>query len=153
VVNHGVTKALAFFAAGTAIARYNTRDMRIIRGLLGVAPIGATLLMLAALSLAGVPPFSIFVSELLVLRAGIGQGHWVATAIFLSMVVIIFAGLLHHAGAMAFGQAPAAVDREPEAWSPLVGMALLAAIMVLLGLTIPAMVDAPLRRATEIIVE
>ena len=76
VVNHGVTKALAFFAAGTAIARYGTRDMLAIRGLLAVAPIGATLLMLAALSLAGVPPFSIFVSELMVLRAGIGHGHW-----------------------------------------------------------------------------
>jgi hydrogenase-4 component F len=153
VVNHGVTKALAFFAAGTAIARYNTRDMRMIRGLLGVAPIGATLLMLAALSLAGVPPFSIFVSELMVLRAGIGQGHWTAIAIFLGMVVVIFAGLLHHAGAMAFGEAPAAVDREPEAWSPLVAMALLAALMVLLGLGIPASFDQPLQRATEIIIE
>src|SRR3990172_6545571 len=91
VVNHGVTKALAFFAAGTAIARYGSRDMRSIRGLFAVAPIGATLLMLAALSLAGVPPFSIFVSELMVLRAGIGGGHWVAIAIFLAMVVVIFA--------------------------------------------------------------
>src|SRR5450759_5418293 len=80
VVNHGVTKALAFFAAGKAIARYGSRDMRVIRGLLAVAPIGATLLMLAALSLAGMPPFSIFVSELMVLRAGIGHGHWVAVS-------------------------------------------------------------------------
>src|SRR3990167_2918834 len=102
VVNHGVTKALAFFAAGKAIARYGTRDMRVIRGLIAVAPIGATLLMLAALSLAGGPPFSIFVSELMVLRAGIDHGHWVAIAIFLAMVVVIFAGLLHHAGSMAF---------------------------------------------------
>jgi hydrogenase-4 component F len=152
VVNHGVTKALAFFAAGTAIARYGSRDMRVIRGLLRVAPIGATFLMLAALSLAGVPPFSIFVSELLVLRAGIGGGHWVAIAIFLAMVVVIFAGLLHHAGSMAFGEPTAAADREPEAWFPLLGMVLLAAIMLLLGLTIPATFDEPLRRATEIIV-
>jgi hydrogenase-4 component F len=140
-VNHGVTKALAFFAAGTAIARYGTRDMRLIRGLLTVAPVGATLLMLAALSLAGVPPFSIFVSELMVLRAGIGHGHWVAIAIFLAMVVVIFAGLLHHVGAMAFGRPTAAAGREPEAASPLIAMLLLAAIMVLLGLTIPAGVD------------
>jgi hydrogenase-4 component F len=153
VVNHGITKALAFFAAGTAIARYNTRDMRIIRGLLGVAPVGATLLMLAALSLAGVPPFSIFVSELLVLRAGIGQGHWVAIAIFLAMVIVIFAGLLHHAGAMAFGEPPATADRGPEAWSPLVGMVLLAAFMVVLGLGIPATFDERLQRATEIVSE
>jgi len=152
VVNHGITKALAFFASGTAIARYGTRDMRRIRGMLAVAPIGATLLMLAALSLAGVPPFSIFVSELMVLRAGIGHGHWVAIAIFLAMVVIIFAGLLHHAGAMVFGKPAAAAGREPEAWSPLLGMLLLAAIMILLGLTIPASFDGLLRRATEIVV-
>ena len=152
VVNHGITKALAFFAAGKAIARYGTRDMRVIRGLLTVAPVGATLLMLAALSLAGVPPFSIFVSELMVLRAGIGQGHWVAIAIFLAMVVIIFAGLLHHAGSMAFGEPTAAATREPESWSPLLGMMLLAGIMILLGLTIPAPLDGLLRRAMEIIV-
>jgi len=151
VVNHGATKALAFMAAGTAIARYGSRDMRVIRGLLGVAPIGATLLMLAALSLAGVPPFSIFVSELMVLRAGIGDGHWVAIAVFLAMVVVIFAGLLHHAGSMAFGETTAAAGREPEAWFPILGMVLLAAIMILLGLTIPASIDEPLRRATEII--
>jgi hydrogenase-4 component F len=153
VVNHGVTKALAFFAAGTAIARYGSRDMRVIRGLLAVAPVGATLLMLAALSLAGVPGFSIFVSELLALRAGIGDGHWMAVAIFLVMVAVIFAGLLHHAGSMAFGEPPAAASREPEAWSPLLGMILLAAIMILTGLTIPAPFDGLLRRATEIILD
>jgi hydrogenase-4 component F len=153
VVNHGITKALAFFAAGKAIARYGSRDMRVIRGLFTVAPIGATLLMLAALSLAGAPPFSIFMSELLVLRAGIGHGHWVAVAIFLAMVVVIFAGLLHHAGAMTFGEPTSAAGREPETWSPLLGMILLAAIMIVLGLTIPASFDRLLQRATEIIVD
>jgi len=153
VVNHGITKALAFFAAGKAIARYGSRDMRIIRGLLAVAPIGATLLMLAAISLAGMPPFSIFVSELMVLRAGIGDGHSVAIPVFLAMVVVIFAGLLHHVGAMAFGEPPAAASREPEAWFPLLGMMLLAAIMVVLGLSIPATFDGLLKRATEIVVD
>ena len=152
VVNHGITKALAFFAAGQAIARYGSRDMRVIRGLLTVAPVGATLVMLAALSLAGMPPFSIFVSELMVLRAGIGHGHWVAIAIFLAMVVVIFAGLLHHAGSMAFGEPSAAASREPETWSPLLGMMLLAGIMILLGLTIPASFDGLLRRATAEVV-
>ncbi len=151
VVNHGVTKALAFFGAGTAIARYGSRDMRAIRGMLAVAPIAATLLMLAALSLAGVPPFSIFVSELMVLRAGIGGGHWTAIAIFLAMVVVIFAGLLHHAGSMVFGRTSAGTGREPEARSPLLGMILLAGVMVLLGLTIPAGLDAILRRAAEVV--
>ncbi len=153
VVNHGITKALAFFTAGTAIARYGSRDMRAIGGLLAVAPVGATLLMLAALSLAGVPPFSIFVSELMVLRAGIGSGHWTVIGMFLAMIVVIFAGLLHHVGAMAFGPPSATASRDPEAWSPLLGMLLLATIMIVLGLTIPGSFDGVLRRAAEIIVD
>src|SRR5260370_4046378 len=96
--------------------------MRVSGGMLAVAPVAATLIMLAALSLAGTPPFSIFVSELLVLRAGIGQGHWVAIAIFLAMVVVIFAGLLHHVGAMAFGGPTAAAGRAGQARSPLWGV-------------------------------
>jgi formate hydrogenlyase subunit 3/multisubunit Na+/H+ antiporter MnhD subunit len=92
------------------------------------------------------------VSELLVLRAGIGGGHWVPIAIFLAMVVVIFAGLLHHVGAMAFGKPTPTASLEPESWSPLVGMTVLAAIMILLGLTLPASFDGVLRRATEIVV-
>jgi NADH:ubiquinone oxidoreductase subunit 2 (subunit N) len=86
-----------------------------------------------------------------VLRAGIGGGHWVVIGIFLVMVVVIFAGLLHHAGAMVFGE-PRGAGRKAEAWSPLAAMLLLAAIMVLLGLTIPVNFDVLLRRATEIVV-
>jgi hypothetical protein len=53
---------------------------------------------------------------------------------------------------MAYGKPTPAASREPEAWSPLLGMMLLAAIMVLLGLFLPASFDGMLRRATEIVV-
>jgi formate hydrogenlyase subunit 3/multisubunit Na+/H+ antiporter MnhD subunit len=91
------------------------------------------------------------VSELTVLRAGLGLDHWVASAIILTMVVVIFAGILHHVGAMTFGRPAAAASREAEAWSPLLAMALLAAIMILLGLTIPPAFDGLLRRATGVV--
>ncbi len=151
VVNHGVTKALVFLVAGDAIGRYGTRDMRVIKGYLGVAPFAATLLLMGAFSLAGTPPFSIFVSELVILRAGLAAGRYVLVAIFLLMVVIIFAGLILHVGQMAFGTAEATVDRQREARSPLLGMLVLSSVMVLLGLSIPAPLDRLLARATEIV--
>ncbi|HVO11501.1 MAG TPA: hydrogenase 4 subunit F [Vicinamibacteria bacterium] len=151
VVNHGVTKALVFFVAGDTISRYRTRNMHAIRGLIGIAPFAGTMLLCGAFSLAGVPPFSIFVSELLVVRAGLGGGHYLAVGVFLLMVAVIFAGLVHHAGAMAFGAAPAGADRSPSRLSPLVGMALLGAVMLLLGVFIPPGLDGLLRRATEIV--
>ncbi len=151
VINHGVTKALVFLVAGDAIGRYGTRDMRVMKGFLGVAPFAATLLLMGAFSLAGTPPFSIFVSELIVVRAGLAARGHVAVAIFLVMVVIIFAGLLLHVGQMVFGTAEATADRGREARAPLLGMLLLAGVMVLLGLSIPAHVDRLLARATEIV--
>jgi hydrogenase-4 component F len=151
VINHGVTKALVFLVAGDAIGRYGTRNMRAMRGFLGIAPLAGTLLLMGAFSLAGTPPFSIFISELMVIRAGISAGRFLPVAVFLVMVVIIFAGLIHHVGQMAFGTAAATADRRREDRWPLLGMALLAAAMVLLGVYIPAGLDGVLTRATEII--
>ncbi len=150
-VNHGVTKALAFLVAGEAIGRYGTRDMRLIKGFLGVAPVAGTLLLMGALSLAGTPPFSIFVSELLVVRAGIAGSHLAAVAVFLAMVVVIFAGLLHHAGQMAFGRAEGNVMAGREAASPLLALVLLAAVMLLLGVWIPLQPHRVLEAATEVV--
>jgi len=151
VINHGVTKALTFLIAGDAIGRYGSRDMREIKGYLGIAPWAGTLLLMGAFSLAGTPPFSIFISELLVIRAGLSSGHYVAVAVFLVMVVIIFAGLIHHVGQMVFGVADQTVDRGPEARLSLLGLLLLAAVMVLLGVYMPAGLNRLLTRATEIV--
>jgi len=151
VVNHGVTKALVFFVAGDAMGRYHSRYMHAIRGYLGVAPLAGTLLLFGAFSLAGVPPFSIFVSELMVVRAGLAAGQYAAVALFLLMVVVIFAGLIHHVGSMAFGTAPEKVDRSPEAVPVLAGMLLLGTLMLLLGVTIPPSLHVLLERATVII--
>jgi hydrogenase-4 component F len=150
VINHGVTKALVFLIAGDAMGRYHSRNMHAIRGYLGVAPVAGTLLLCGAFSLAGVPPFSVFVSELMVVRAGLAAGHYVAVSLFLLMVVVIFAGLIHHVGAMAFGKPPETVDRSPEAVAPLTGMLLLAAVMLLLGVFMPGGLNGLLERATEI---
>jgi hydrogenase-4 component F len=153
-INHAVTKALAFFAMGDAVSYAGSRDMHRIRGLIEVAPFAATLLLLAAFSLAGTPPFSIFVSELLILRKGIGDGRLFAAVVFLASVAVIFGGLVHHVGFMAFGRPGrrlaerAAADRN--VWS-IAAMLLLAAPMVVLGLSIPAGLDGLLARAARAI--
>jgi len=152
VINHGVTKALVFLVAGDAIGRYGTRDMRLMKGFLGIAPAAGTLLLMGAFSLAGTPPFSIFISELVVIRAGIATGRYVPVAVFLAMVVIIFAGLIHHVGQMAFGTAGGNAERRREAFSPLFAMALLAAVMLLFGVWIPVRPDRMLRAAAEVVV-
>ncbi len=151
VLNHGVTKALMFLIAGDAIGRYGTRDMRLMKGFLHIAPLMATLLLMGAFSLAGTPPFSIFISELIIIKSGLATAHTLIVAVLLVMTVIIFAGLIHHMGQMAFGETSPGADQGREACSSLLGTLVLAAVMVLLGVTMPAVLDRILVRATEII--
>jgi len=151
IINHGVTKALVFLVAGDAIDRYGTRDLNAMRGYLAVAPWAATLLLMGVFSLTGTPPFSIFVGELMVIRAGIASGSYVVVGVFLVMAVIVFAGLVHRVGQVVFGAPPETADRRPEPRLPLVGLLLLAAVMLLLGVHIPAGLDGVLTRATEAI--
>ncbi len=140
-----------FLVAGDAIHRYGTRDMRVMKGFLRIAPWAGTLLLMGAFSLAGTPPFSIFISELIVIRAGLSAGHYFAVAVFLCMMVIILASLIHHVGQMVFGIADKTADRGPEARLSLLGMLLLAAVMMLLGVYMPWSLNRVLLRATEII--
>ena len=150
VINHGITKALVFFVAGDAIGRYKTHNMDRIQGLIHAAPFAGTFLMLGAFSLAGTPPFSIFVSELLVIKAGLAKGLFAAIAVFLVMVVVIFAGLIHHAGKMAFGPPEPSLPRRGEPLSGVLSMFALAVFMLALGLTVPAALDDLLTRAVEV---
>jgi hypothetical protein len=66
------------------------------------------------------------------------------------MVVVIFAGLIHHAGRMAFGPLDPVVRRRGEALSGIVAMIMLVVVMLLLGLTVPAALNGVLMRATEV---
>jgi len=151
VLNHGVTKALVFCVAGDAIGRYGSRDVNAIRGLLRVAPWAGTLLMVGTLALAGTPPSSVFISELLILRAGIGAGQLVVVALLLLAMLAIFAGLVHQAGRMAYGEPPAGVVRRGSPATMLAAMLLLAALILMLGVFMPAGLDRMLTSAVEVV--
>jgi hydrogenase-4 component F len=123
------------------MSRYGTRDMRLMKGFLHIAPFMATLLLMGAFSLAGTPPFSIFISEIIIIKSGLATAHTVMVAVLLLMMVIIFAGLIHHMGQMAFGETSPGADRGRESCSSLLGTLVLAAVMVLLGVTMPAAIS------------
>ena len=49
------------------------------------------------------PPFSIFVSEFLILSAGFLAGKFVPCVILLALLALIFVGFLRHTNEMTFG--------------------------------------------------
>ena len=66
IVSHAVSKGLLFLGAGAVMHQTETRDIREMGGLAGKMPFTALSSTVAALSIAGAPPFACFISEFLI---------------------------------------------------------------------------------------
>lgn len=107
IVGHGLVKSVLFLGAGHLLQTTRTSRIDEVRGLAADQPVLAGCLGLGVLALIGLPPFSIFASELGIARAGLGGDGaalgW-ATAAALLLVVIIAAALVNHTSRMLLGE-------------------------------------------------
>lgn len=66
IITHAVSKGLLFLSAGAVMHQTEERDVREMGGLAGKMPFTAVASIIAALSIAGTPPFAVFISEFLI---------------------------------------------------------------------------------------
>jgi hydrogenase-4 component F len=105
IVSHSVTKSFCFFAAGATLLAVGTREIAAVRGLIGRAPGVGAALIFGGLAITGAPPLAVFLSEFAILKAGLEQGHYVATALLAAFIVIAFFGVMAHLNRMVFSPA------------------------------------------------
>ena len=92
-VNHSLTKAMLFLAAGNILAVYRTKSTTHARGVLRVLPITGVLWLAGFLAIVGSPPFGPFLSELTILKGVLDAGHPAAAVIYLLALAIVFVGM------------------------------------------------------------
>jgi len=102
--NHALTKSLLFCVAGEVTERYQTREIHKIRGVMQATPLLGILLFVGALAITGVPPFNIFVSELMVIAAAFAAHQYLVAALALLLLTTVFVCFFPHIATMAFGQ-------------------------------------------------
>ncbi|MEZ4568740.1 MAG: proton-conducting transporter membrane subunit [Thermomicrobiales bacterium] len=104
LVNHALTKSLLFFVAGDISQRFGTRRISALRGIVRVAPLAGWLLF-GILAITGLPPFSIFISEIAIASAGFSGSREALAASVLVIVLLglIFAGLLAQGLRIVYG--------------------------------------------------
>ena len=66
ILSHAVSKGLFFLSAGSVMHQTEKRDIREMGGLAGKMPFTTVSGTIAALSIAGAPPFACFISEVLI---------------------------------------------------------------------------------------
>ncbi|TNC24873.1 proton-conducting transporter transmembrane domain-containing protein [Amycolatopsis alkalitolerans] len=106
VLGHGLAKSVLFLGAGRILQTTGTSAIAGVRALASRAPVLAGSVGLGVLALLGLPPFSLFASELGIVRAGFAGGLGWATAVALVLLVVIAGALVNHTSRMLFGAAP-----------------------------------------------
>ncbi len=92
VVNHAAAKSAAFLSAGMVQRERGTTVLRELHALWESGPAGRTLLA-ALLALCGLPPFGLFLSEFLLIAAGVAAHQWIALAAGLLGMTLAFVAL------------------------------------------------------------
>jgi hydrogenase-4 component F len=147
VLNNGMAKGMLFLAAGNMVMATGSSAAADLRGLRRTRPISAALLLVGLFAVTGSPPFGLFVSEFAIVTGAIREHHiWVAIAL-LGLLSIIFAGIGGMLLGVVFGERASGDEGNgsapPESPWLVSGPLALAAIVLLLGVYIPA----PLRES------
>jgi len=128
IANHALAKSVLFLLSGRIRDAYASTEIAAVRGLLARLPVSGPLFFVAMLALLGLPPFGLFVSEVMILGAGFAAGHTAVVVAGLGLLVIAFAGTLRALQRMLHGEA-AGRGVEGSAWT---AAPLVAALLVLL---------------------
>jgi hydrogenase-4 component F len=152
---HSLAKPVALFSAGTLAQLHSSSDFDQIGGdTLGRAPVSSALLVLSAVIVTGSPPFGLFFSEMIILRAGFAGTHVVATAVFLAALLALFCGMAYQVGRLVAGPPPAPGTKppDPERFDIALATASGAAVLaVVSAFYLPAPLVALIRAATAVV--
>jgi hydrogenase-4 component F len=153
---HSLAKPVAFFSAGTLAQLHSSSNFdRIGGGTISRAPIASALFVISAVMITGSPPFGLFFSEMVILRAGFLGAHTRVTAVFLAALIVLFCGFAYQVGRIVLGPPRDAADRRvpaPERLDLGTWTAIAAAVLAIVSaFYLPGPLMALIRAATEVV--
>jgi hydrogenase-4 component F len=153
---HSLAKPVALFSAGTLAQLHSSSNFdRIGQGTFTRAPITSALFVLATVIITGSPPFGLFFSEIIILRAGFSGSHPTATAVLLAALIVLFCGFAYQVGHLVLGPPRDPTDRrkpQPERFDIGMATAMAAAVIaVVSAFYLPARLMALIHAATLVV--
>jgi hydrogenase-4 component F len=180
LINNGLTKGVLFLSSGNIHRAYGSKVTPEVRGAMRRVPLSGALFLAGFLAITGSPPFGPFVSEFTIVSAAIGAGQYLAGGLFLLFLGIVFVGMGATVLAVVQGPAPEVRGQKSEVRGqragggrhlltsdlrPLISgetdfrdsvatgapVLLFLALVLLLGLYIPAPLETLLRDAAALV--
>jgi hydrogenase-4 component F len=149
--NHALAKSTLFLLSGRIREAFGTVEILPIRGLLAAMPVTGRGFALAVLALSGLPPFGLFISELMILGGGIQAGWRAAPALALALLLVAFGGMLRALHRVAYGVDAGMAPREALSWGGVAPVAIGLGLLILTGLAWPPGLADALARAAAVL--
>jgi len=153
MLNNGLTKGVLFLSAGNIHRAYGSKRTDDVTGALRVLPASGAFFLAGFFAITGTPPFGPFVSEFTILSAIVHAERYGVAAAFLVLLVVVFVGMGGTVLAVVQGEPSERALATPyrDGWLSVGPIAVLLALVLLLGLWIPAPLSALLNDAARVV--
>jgi hydrogenase-4 component F len=151
VLGNGFAKGVLFLSAANIHRSFGSKSTDDVRGALGVVPASATLFLFGFLAATGAPPFAPFLSEFTILRAAVADARFGVAGAILALLLLVFIGMGATVLSVVQGDPPAGRERASERAQKLAPIVVLLALVLGLGLWVPAPLEAALWSAARFV--
>jgi hydrogenase-4 component F len=93
LVNNALGKGAMFLCVGNLHRAFGGKTTAEVHGAMRRLPLSGALFLFGLFAMTGSPPFSPFLSQLLILESAFGAGRWVVGAAILALLLLAFAGM------------------------------------------------------------
>lgn len=136
MIAHSLSKGSMFLTAGNILHQTKSKSIFDIQGLLKSDKINAYLFLFSFLSLSGIPPFPIFISELYLIKA-LFLSHTALSILFVILLTIIIAGMGKNVFSMIFGNPTSEISFKKMPMMAYAPQFIFLVILIIMGIYLP----------------
>jgi hydrogenase-4 component F len=103
LIHHSLIKSSLFLSAGNLVLGFGTKLVAKCGGMVRMLPRTFVGFFGGFIGISGLPPFGLFLSELLIILGAFQTGHPVAAGLFIASLILVLAGLVQIVTNMSFG--------------------------------------------------
>ena len=103
LIHHSVLKSSLFLSAGNLLLGFGTKLVAKAGNMVRLMPKTFVAFFGGFIGISGLPPFGIFLSELLIVLGAFQTGHPVAAGLFIASLLLVVAGFAQIVTSMSFG--------------------------------------------------
>jgi hydrogenase-4 component F len=138
VISNALVKAVLFLTCGNIKARYRTKSIHELQGLIKSMPFSGWFFMIGIFALLGFAPFGSFFGELLIMKSMIEGRHFAVFAVFCLLMTVVFVATGRATFPMIWGEPKHEVSHSSESIYMLLPKLFYVFLLLSLGIYIPS---------------